>query len=524
MKNRSKYVKAKVSSTLENGSHFPEVYLPEMEGKKNVGICFSGGGTRSASLTMGQLRGLQHIGVLDKIAYLSAVSGGSWGSVPFLFLDESINDNTFLGMYVAPDELTEQIVSYNPKYSLTFAVSQSKIFDDLIKNIFAGDERYANIIAEIFLKPFNIGNMRKFFTYNKRTLNEILSNNPSLEPGDFYLMNSNNNRPYPIIGGTLLRPKFGRYQFEMTPLYVGIDGLYKGAGSRSKFDIGGGYVEPLGFDSDSPDEFDKLTHLVYVRLGHSRHIFTLGDVIGTSGAAPAEYATRFGLEWLGFPEYKYWSPADIDKTKAKEYDFGDGGILENLGVMPMIKRGVEKLIVFVNCQTVLRQESGDELEIASSIPALFHQISNQNGEGNFDDNVVFAFQEDKYKKLIDRLLSKVKNGESAIFTDTYKITDQPHHNIKGGGSIEIMWVYNSRVNNWVNQLPIDIKHKLDSGDFGVRFPNYKTFMENFPSIIDMTPEQVNLMGHQAAWNIVETGTQIRDFINSASNFKVIKNR
>ncbi len=513
MRNRAKYVKVKVFSTQKSGFSYPEKKLPELKGKKNVGICFSGGGTRSASLTMGQLRGLNKIEVLNKVKYLSAVSGGSWGSVPFLFLDESISDEVFLGMYAEPDELTEQIISYVPKYSLTYAISNSKLFDDLIKNIFAGDVRFSNIIADIFLKPFNIGNMRKFFSYNKKSLEGILDNNPSLEPGDFYLMNSNKNRPYPIVGGTLLRPKFGRYQFEMTPLYVGIDGMYKDAGSRGNFDIGGGYIEPHGFDSDSPDEFDKPSQIAYTRLGRPRHMFTLGDMIGTSGAAPAEYAKRFGFEWLGFPEYKYWSPTKADETKAKEYDFGDGGILENLGIMPMIKRGLDKLIVFVNCQTELRKGNDGEVEIANSIPALFHQISNQNGEGNFDENVVFAFQEDKYDKLVDGLLIKIRKGEPAIYTDKYDITDQPHHNIKGGGSIEIMWVYNSRASNWVNKLPIEIKHKLENDVYGKRFPNYKTFMENFPSIIDMTPEQVNLMGHQAAWNIVEMETEIKKFIN-----------
>lgn len=511
MKNRAKYVSAKVFNTLDEGFQYPENQLEELESKKNVGICFSGGGTRSASLTMGQLRGLEHIGVLDKVKYLSAVSGGSWGSVPFLFLDESISDEHFLGTYVAPHDLTENMLSYAPKYSLSYAISNSKLFDDLIKNIFANDERYANIIAEIFLQPFNIGNMRRFFTYNKDTRKKILENNIQLEPGDFYLMNSRNNRPYPIIGGTLLRPKFGRYQFEMSPLYVGINGFWKQAGAGG-YDIGGGYIEPHGFDSDSPDAFNEGTQMAKVRLGRPRHMFTLGDMIGTSGAAPAEYAMRLGLEWIGFPEFKYWSPAEAKDTKSKETDFGDGGILENLGIMPMLKRGVEKLIIFVNCQTALSKDDKGNISIASSIPALFHQIKNQNGEGNFDENIIFAFQEDKYQNLVDGLLTKISNGESAIFTDTYKITDQPHYNLKGGNNVEIMWVYNSRIDNWVQELPIGVKHKLENGDYGKRFPYYKTFMENFPNIIDMTPEQVNLMGHQAAWSMVNSENTIKNFI------------
>lgn len=514
MENKAKYVNAKVFNATEESFEFPEVHLPELQEKKNVGICFSGGGTRSASLTMGQIRGLQEIGVLDKIKYLAAVSGGSWGSVPFIFLDKGISDKQFLGAYIKPENLTEDDIAASPKYSLSAAISHSILFDDLIKNLFAGDERYVNIISDIFLKPFNIGNMDKFFTYNNDSLKEILKNNPRLSAGDFYKMNPQANRPFPIITGTVLRPKFGRYRFDMTPLYVGVDGLFPDAGSHHNFDIGGGYIQPLGFDSDSPSEFDKTTQVAKVRLGRKKHRFTLGDMIGTSGAAPAEYADRFGFEWLGFPEYKYWSPAEVEKTKAKEYDFGDGGIFENLGIMPMLRRGVKKLIIFVNCQTQLGYDESNNPIIASSIPALFHEIPNQNGEKNFDENIVFANQENKFKKLVKGLNDAFTKNKAAIYTDTYSVTKQDCHNIRGGSEVEIMWVYNVRIGNWVDKLPLEIRHNLETKVYGERFPNYKTFMENFPHIIDMKPEQVNLMGHQAAWSMVENKAALVKFVES----------
>ncbi len=518
MENHAKYVTAKIYNATKAAFQFPEKELSLLKRKKNVGLCFSGGGTRSASLTLGQLRGLKEIQVLDQIAYLSAVSGGSWGSLPYLFLDASIPDDTFLGPYLKPQELSVEGIRQLPQYSMAGAIASSGLFDDLIKNLFSGDERYSNIINDIFLKPFNIGNRHKFFTYNSTTLANVLSYNPQLEPGDFYTMNPNGYRPFPIVGGTIVRPKLGRYQFEMTPLYVGLDGLFKEAGSRGKYDIGGGYIEPHGFDSDSPDLVDADKNLVYVRLGRPKRRFTLGDILGVSGAAPAEYADRLGLEWLGFPEFKYWSPISGLDAKAKEYDFADGGVMENLGIMPMLKRGVDKLLIFVNCQTPLNYGADGKANIASSIPALFHQIRNQNGEGHFRDNIVFMGQEEKYKQLVDGLMAKIKNGEPAIHTDTYQISDQAAHNIKGGRQVEIMWVYNSRIGQWVEQLPIEVKQGLEEGSYGKRFPLYLTFMENFPRIIDMKPEQVNLMAHQAAWSMVQSKKTIQDFIQGASTF------
>lgn len=516
MKTNTKYVATKVYKTSEEGFKYPELNYPKLMDKKNVGIAFSGGGTRSASLTMGQLRGLEEIEVLKEIRYLSAVSGGSWGSIPFAFLDDGISDEQFLGSYLEPSQITMDNLKECPENSMTFAIANSKLFNSFIKEIGAGDERYSRIISDIFLKPFNLGNLRKFFTYNQESLNQILDRNKDLSEDQFYLVNSRENRPYPIAGGTILRPKRNRYPFEMSPLYVGINQLYKKAGSNRKYDIGGGYVEPHGFDSDSPNSYLKAEKEAYVRLGRWRHIFTLGDVIGTSGAAPAEYVERFKLEFLGFPEYKYWSPDKAGKTtRSKEYDFGDGGILENSGIMPLLRRKVKKIIIFANGSTPLSSDSSGKIKLSSSIPALFHPIPNQYGDKDFDDNIVFANQEEKYEQLVKNLNDLKREGKPAIYVDTYRVTGQEWQGVEGGFDAEVMWIYNDTVKDWINKLPVDIKIRLEAKEFGKHFPHYATFMENFPSIIDLRPEQANLAAHLSAWNIVSNKLMIQDFINSA---------
>jgi len=512
---KTKYVRCKVYDSTKDDFIFPEMEYAEIKGKKNVGICFSGGGTRSASLTMGQLRALNMLGVLPEIRYLSAVSGGSWGSFPFLFLDEKISDEHFLGKYIESDDLKIEHLKADVKQSLTHAISNSKLFDDFIKQLGSGDERYSRIISDIFLSPFNIGDRRKFFTYNEKSRDEILKRNEFLNEDHFYMVNKRNNRPFPIAGGTILRPKLTRYPFEMTPLYVGVNQLYKNAGSYKKYDIGGGYIEPHGFDSDSPHTYDYDKKEAHVRLGRARHMFTLGDVIGTSGSAPAEYAERFKLEFLGFPEFKYWSPAEANgNPKSKEYDFGDGGILENSGIMPLLKRGVKKIIVFVNGSTPLSIKTNGEIEISSSIPALFHKLPNQYGDKDFDDNIVFAKQERKYKALVKKLLQLKADGQPAIVKDTYKVTEQAKHGIKGGYDVEIIWVYNDVVRDWINELPVDIQIRLGKNEFGKTFPHLATFMENFPGIIDLRSEQANLAAHLSTWNLLKNKDLITDFVTS----------
>ncbi len=90
MATNSKYVNTRIFSGDATDFTYPESQLPEINNKKNWGLAFSGGGTRSASLTLGQLRALKQLGILEQFKYCSSVSGGTWGLTPFIFLDSSI--------------------------------------------------------------------------------------------------------------------------------------------------------------------------------------------------------------------------------------------------------------------------------------------------------------------------------------------------------------------------------------------------------------------------------------------------
>lgn len=64
---------------------------------RDVGVCFSGGGSRALSATMGQLRGLSQAldskktPWIDRVGTISAVSGGCWTSSLYTFLPDNIS-------------------------------------------------------------------------------------------------------------------------------------------------------------------------------------------------------------------------------------------------------------------------------------------------------------------------------------------------------------------------------------------------------------------------------------------------
>jgi hypothetical protein len=496
---RTKYVSCKIWDATRDDFTFPEIDDPkykvaELESRPNVGLAFSGGGTRSASCVLGQLRGLKELNLLRNVRYLSCVSGGSWASVPFTYLNDNWTDEMFLGQVIPPRDLTVEALKKTDRNSFGHLISNSIIIDDFFGNVFrfAGDETFSRAIGDIFLEPLEIDSLKRSFSLNSVSVANILKKNPRLNEDDFYTVRA--GRPFLIVNSTILRvdnpeelPR--RIHFETTPLYAGARVFHAGAGSNG-LNLGGGYIEPLGFDSDEPNDPPDNDQVVNVRLGASRHLYTLSDVAGTSGAAPAEVLAKFGLDWVGFPEFRHWSVPDTEKTRAKEYTFGDGGILENLGIMPLLMRKVERIVVFINTKS--RLKGGGEDEINDSIRPLFGQTP------LFSLNHVFP--EDMYADLVENLLVKKEAGQTVMHKARYPVREAPHYGIEGGWEVDVLWVYNERVKEWEDRLPANIRKKIGTGSLGT-FPHYRTFFQNPPKVIDLSATQVNLLAHLHCWNI-----------------------
>src|SRR5665213_1098189 len=255
---------------------FPEdAYL---EDRLDVGVAFSGGGTRSAAATLGQLRGLRANGWLERIRYISAISGGGWASVPFTFTKRPLDD--FLGTYEAPGMLVKDAVEHQPHGQLAYAIANSGLLASGLPEgasaaaeIYAKqssnsiltevlgltnrlrreadrlDKTYARLLAPIFvdggkdeqlIEP-GTTNATRLFSWNTATADEMSS---SGQLSDFVVAGP--NRPFLITTGTMVSSR-SDYDYpllmpvEYTPLYVGV---------RTKFGgrFGGSYVWPWAYD------------------------------------------------------------------------------------------------------------------------------------------------------------------------------------------------------------------------------------------------------------------------------------
>lgn len=491
---------------------FPEIGDPELAvghiaARPNIGIAFSGGGTRAASATLGQLRALDHLGLLKNARYISAVSGGAWAAAPYTFLGEGYGDQTFLGQVREPESLDEMALKDLDTGSFAHAISQSAIMDDFLRHALlgAGDETYSRAIGNIFLKPFGQGDLDRFFTQDADSRDTIIQNDRNLTVNDFHITHS--GRPFFIAGATFLRIPFGsfqatKYHVEITPLYTGMYAAHDVGRGRK---IGGGYLEPLGFDSvvDKADRVKKERLLV--RLGSKGHRFTLSDVLGTTGAAPGEILNEFRLGMLGFPEFRTWHVPSARSGKAvtKEYEYSDGGNLENLGVIPLLLRKVDRMVVFVNTKEPLPAAAADPGDINQSIRCLFGQPQPDGYTGNH------VFPADKFDSLARALHGKHHAGEPAIHRDTYPVLQNDLFGVEKG-TVEVLWVYNDLPANWVGRLPAGTRDRIGRGELG-NFPHYETFFQNKPRVIDLSPLQVSLLAHLTEWCVLEGESGTRDF-------------
>ncbi len=583
---------------------FPEEYpkyADFFDGKDNYGFCFSGGGTRAATCAVGQLRGLHKIGVLEKAKYIASNSGGTWGTIPYIYLNESNGEelDRFFGEYIKPEDMTvENIYAEPPEGSLIRNTTESRIAIEAIENRIKdslGDESFSQAISDLFLAPHNIEYKSKYFTLNDTSVEEIKKFN-DIEANQFLKVTP--GRPFHIANGTLhnrfiqgdnpdaSRRNTKRYLAEFTPLYAGVRTFHEGFGDYGT-NIGGGYVDPFAFDSDFDvlkDEQNNGIPLVKISYPNSENEnsreneFTLADVMGISGSAPSSFdisVNRETEEKKGFfknivskfsrsvakkllsargvsivkgyaylmnslPEANHFSPRNINKSEIKkvEYNVGDGGPVDDLGLMPLLARDVPKIICFCNVQfkVIDQNKQGDLIfdfrTLDPDVLTFFGMVRKKNlswlpflgPRVKIKEKKTFqtVFDSADFSLMAQSFLEAFRNGEPLIHEGTHTTIENKHFGIPGGKMVKILWVYNERSKNFEDELNSELKDKLRIGYKGSvkgsnklkNFPNFKTFIENRVRVIDMFPEQVNLLSNYQTWLIEENEARIETFLQT----------
>ncbi|KAK3281430.1 hypothetical protein CYMTET_10780 [Cymbomonas tetramitiformis] len=248
---------------------WPELERENIATKPSVGLAFSGGGSRSFIASLGYLRGLVDLGLLNKARYITGVSGGSWAVSTLAYYKrggtgQAKNDAELLGDVVAPESITWQGLSEMPT-TCARKVVQKSIYAAALKLYltpnYPRDTVWQETIQEIFMEPVGITN--EPFSLDQASVLALKARNPALLNTTFITTNDVDH-PYPIIPVTVLGPtKLIPYEernrtythVEITPLYVG-EPCEKQVTFCSKKGVDtrllGGLVEPFAFKSQPP--------------------------------------------------------------------------------------------------------------------------------------------------------------------------------------------------------------------------------------------------------------------------------
>ena len=506
--------------------------------KFDVGIAFSGGGTRSASATVGQLRGLEQNGWLARVRYMTAVSGGSWAAVPYTYsrdisTAELLGDSKPLdsktietvpsgliatrivnsglghvGVVEAPSFLPDTIggrdLAQTRRYLQIARTAIRKLRKRDVPEPDRQNKTYAHMLGQLFLDGIVEDWSRKQYAWDDASAVEMSTSGKPL--GEFITMDAA-DRPFLIVGGTLVKPNGVDYPrlipVEYTPLYTGV---------RQQFgQLGGTYVSPWAYDrlTIAPK---SSTH-VLVGPKPTERPFSLADVIASSGAAPQltlmlgdkvpeKFRPALQQASLAFPAFNNLAVrAGAPNPVSAELAHGDGGFTDNFGIMPLLARQVRHIIVFVNSMSEYRDNE--------QLQSYFMPLEIRDGNGDKTMNPVF--DKEKYLQVLRGFDAATKARGGAIFCEkNWTVKSNELYNIRGYNGLNICWVYNYLGESWRDGLPNEIKAWLKPSDPKhlsqeakdlQHFPYYKTFGENRTNVIKLKPLQVNLLADLAAWSI-----------------------
>jgi hypothetical protein len=550
-------------ATLEPADVFPE-WRDIAPSKRDFGVAFSGGGTRSMSASVGQLRGLARNGWLQKVGYISCVSGGSWAAVPFTF--SQYDEATLLGDALEPGQITweslrttaprsmnndianaslnggqvvveilRRLLADNKSVQSGIATVVGRFFDrDALDAAFSQVGRvndltreatYARLLSDAFLVVQVPGAEGQYFTWRAQDARDIRDANPGMSfPNGFALAHT--DRPYVIANAAVLHRLPG---YAQTPVPVEYTPLYSGIRQHFSPVLGGNYVWSAAYGTHAPSILlggQRIRGYVRATTRAAARPFSLADVIASSGAAPEFLLTsKYGADLVTslasqagqyFPRFPTWSVRDSALGPVlRDVPHADGGAIENLGLLALLARQVHNVIVFVNANEHYNQS--DDLRAICGI-GTSGNVKEQHG-------LCQVFAPERWHDIQREFEACETRDEPLVFCASgWDVLPNRLFNVQGFSGLNICFVYNYPVESWRKALPPDVRDRVprypnQRGDHTdeqlVRFPWYETLAEQRTTekgkptirLLALQPPVTQLLSHLGCWSLVHDASR-----------------
>ena len=525
------------SATPMRPQTFPE--YSAVKHKPNVGLSFSGGSTRSFESTLGYLRGLHDLKLLDKFRYVSAVSGGTWAVAGFTFHDSTrVSLEDYLGHPTQPEDIDlRDYGSIAPTCARGFPVRSNLInvlVEDLLVNSVDPIDVWVSAIHRVFLRPAGI-EIDALPAWSREQVAQVLARNPHLLDRVKFALPCGGyepcrDRPFPIFNTAMLGPleaapftveSRSYAMMDITPLYTGFplsqSVPYPQAHPPTTVSLGG-LVEPIGFGSHTELDFCGLVACpdqAVVRIPLPTQFFSLANATAASSWAPgAIVAENEKLRPLhqALMRVPYFSP--LLGGIGRDLFLGDGGNLENQGFIALLQRGVDRAVLFINANKPLvpRKEYNPykrlptDHDIDFSFAALFGVRLRWNPKPgqDFVHDKVFSYLD--YVRVVDMMQTAQATGKGCVVTVTLTTMLNRWWGIRAGHKVGLTVVYLSRAYEWEAKLKPEKAAVLapQSNDPN-KLPEdgpFKGFPHINSNVFHLTSQVANSLADLAWWVVV----------------------
>ncbi len=436
---------------------------------------------------------------------------------------------------------------------------------------------WQNAIANSFLQPFGL--LKDFqtdhFTLNDETLKEFEKQNPVFKEQENKVFTQNSNSPYLIVNGVIsnivdqvIKEKKNYIGIEFTPLYT--DTGYRANDFNVPFgdqnvQIGNGAIQSLSFGGAPNSAIDGN----FIKTFQASEPLGLGAITGVSSnflggiiatEKPAVIALMniilFALKTMGIdklidnleekeefplikilkniipliaegidegvlqnPQSIYWSPNSTkdEIPKYENFELSDGGCMDNYGIMPLLRRKVEKIVVFINSDMPLNMEaipdSGkvDAKFMEPTLPSLFDGLNDHlsiRDTLGIDVSNNHVLESSGFEEVISKLQDAKKKDQTVMATTKHTTVKNDWWGIDPY-DVEICWVYNEIVPNFEKELPEETQKELKIGKYRSdettkSFPLYGTFESTLNGFLQ---EDAAMLGHMGAWNVANKNSK-----------------
>ncbi|CAJ1406326.1 unnamed protein product [Effrenium voratum] len=527
-------------------------------GSPERAMCVSGGGSRALSYSLGVYRALWQLQLTERLQAISSVSGGSWCSSIFMFAREyqnaPIDTETLLGEVYRPAELTMSVLSgaVAPLASGIVNNNSTQLLATIADEI-KGDlyQLWPHFISRWLYQNFSqLGNLDAYMALNEEQVARIKEWNPQLEKKSFVTPIEAQRPKQYIINGTLLAPL--KYEatnknavcMQMSPDYSGC--LFYPDDSRVKYPyaplcpctpeavyackaitrtVGGGVVESFAFGGAAP-EGKAQQGGEKVAVGKPKTSLSLCKAVSISSWALAgafeqtrETGTLFNIR------DEYWPVTSAKLPKKQEaitYEFGDGGLTDNGGVIPLLQRSAEKVIWVCNSYRSLDPSydwskatpENFEPQAAGIVDQVYYTFGYKcpAKNGYWDNDQVF--EKEVCLSLCKEIKRLIDEGKPCIVRRKLKVVPNTWWGVKGGYEVDLLLIYLAQCSDFESHLPTETRAEIEKGAAGpfANYPIYKTEFQNTGDATGLTRAQVNLLASQGYYSVMTNIPEFRDIL------------